>query len=422
MFKFKVQSNSELRRFSADPTNLADITKRAQGLFGLSELPRLEIACPDGSLTPLVDLGQLQSLSHLKTFRLVCSPVSEDTSKEAPAEASTTTLPNGKRVAPHAGKEEKEAKRAALEARKEARQEARQQARAARELAAAVKFGDKQARKAAKAEARAQKSERQIALNAEKQQPVISASSQPAQDAGAAAAPSVSKAAFKALAKAERQAQKAARQAFKAEERALCGDHQIEEDKQSRGKGALRAEKLPMREASLADKASRRAERGTKKAERAALKAVKDAAKAKLAAAWLTDIRGVPHFFIDGYNVAGSMPELRHLVRSNKTAVQAGVAAATAMLLSPKAEGTVVFDGGNRNKMLRHNGGVNIRFSGKGTEADDVLVQLAAAQVATDSGAVVVVTSDRALALRLLDVGARVLKGSHFAQLTAPPR
>jgi len=245
-----------------------------------------------------------------------------------------------------------------------------------------------------------------------------------AQDAGAATAP-VSKAeckkAERQAQKAERQAQKAARQAAKAQERALSGDHLIE-DKPSRGKGELRAEKLALREARLAGKVSRRAERDTKKAERAALKAVKDAAKAKLAAAWLTDIRGVPHFFIDGYNVAGSMPELRHLVRSNKTAVQAGVAAATAMLLSPKAEGTVVFDGGNRNKMLRHNGGVNIRFSGKGTEADDVLVQLAAAQVATDSGAVVVVTSDRALALRLLDVGARVLKGSHFAQLTAPPR
>jgi len=345
-------------------------------------------------------------------------------------------LPNGKRVAVRSEKEEKQqSKRAALEALRVAQQEAR----AARELAVR-EYGDKLLNKlAAKAEARAQKLERQITLKGQKKQAskTAGASEQAqdagAQDAGANTAPAVSKAECKALAKAERQAlkaekkaQKAERQAFKAEKQTLSGDNLIEEEQPSRQgacrKGELAAEKLALKEARLADKASRRAERDAKKAERAALKAVKDAAKAKLAAAWLTDIRGVPHFFIDGYNVAGSMPELRHLVRSNKTAVQAGVAAATAMLLSPKAEGTVVFDGGNRNKMLRHNGGVNIRFSGKGTEADDVLVQLAAAQVATDSGAVVVVTSDRALALRLLDVGARVLKGSHFAQLTAPPR
>eukprot|EP00294_Goniomonas_avonlea_P011867 CAMPEP_0114567706 /NCGR_PEP_ID=MMETSP0114-20121206/15630_1 /TAXON_ID=31324 /ORGANISM="Goniomonas sp, Strain m" /LENGTH=187 /DNA_ID=CAMNT_0001754325 /DNA_START=135 /DNA_END=693 /DNA_ORIENTATION=- len=187
MFKFKVQSNSELRRFSADPTNLAEITKRAQGLLGLSELPRLEIACPDGSLTPLVDLGQLQSLS-------------------SPQDNSSRLLASQRGYVQGA------------------------------ETGASQPAQDEQA-----------------------------------QDAGAATAP-VSKAeckkAERQAQKAERQAQKAARQAAKAQERALSGDHLIE-DKPSRGKGELRAEKLALREARLAGKVSRRAERDTKKAERA---------------------------------------------------------------------------------------------------------------------------------------------------------
>jgi predicted RNA-binding protein with PIN domain len=126
-------------------------------------------------------------------------------------------------------------------------------------------------------------------------------------------------------------------------------------------------------------------------------------------------------FIVDGMNVIGSQPDgwWRDRAAARRRFVED-----LAPLLNDGAEITVVFDGrapaGEHDEAVTT--GVRISFAPGGPNAaDDAIVELVSGL--TSPADTIVVTSDRALVERVLQLGAKVESAKAFrSRLSGPPR
>mmetsp|Transcript_26773 Transcript_26773/g.63700 ORF Transcript_26773/g.63700 Transcript_26773/m.63700 type:complete len:315 (-) Transcript_26773:58-1002(-) len=197
------------------------------------------------------------------------------------------------------------------------------------------------------------------------------------------------------------------------------------EKREGRSKGA-KAKDPEAKAQRQAEREERKAEREEKKAERAAVRQEKLALKLKLEAAWQTmwpeDLDVV---IIDGFNVAPAIPSLKHLFSEhgqrgrNLGEAKKGVntVARQVLALTPAKIAMCFFDGGGRTRDDSNVEGKTLTIVSTGKEeADPHIVEAAAAHVAQHRR-VLVATADRALAHKLLDVGAMVIKGGRLGDL-----
>lgn len=130
------------------------------------------------------------------------------------------------------------------------------------------------------------------------------------------------------------------------------------------------------------------------------------------------------HLIIDGYNLIRQSPELQDL---DARELEAGRTALLARLAAYRERGprkiTVVFDGwqgGNRKETRDQQGGVQVIYSRRGEEADEVIKRL----LALEGARAVVVTSDREIQAAARRAGAAWISAAQFERrhlLARPP-